>query len=98
MRMKAQASVEYLLLFAVSLVILIIIMQGLSYISGMINSYEQRSHSLIAKELFFSTAKDLCYIGKGSSLAIQLSDGVEVKGNRINNIPLPAGPVLTRSR
>jgi hypothetical protein len=85
--MKAQSSVEYLLLFAVSLVILIIIMQSMSYLSGMINTYEKRSHSLIAKELFLSTARDICYIGEGSSLIIQLSDGVEVKENRINNIP-----------
>ena len=93
MRPKAQVSIEYLLLFAVSLVILIIIMQGLSYISGMINGYETRSHSLIAKELFLSTAREACYIGSGTSLAVQLSDAVEIKEGRINNIPyeMPCG-------
>jgi len=85
--MKAQASVEYLLLFAASLAILIVVMQGLSYLSGMMRGYEQRSHSLIAKELFLSTARDVCYIGSGTSLSIQLSDGVEVRDNRINDIP-----------
>lgn len=82
---KGQASVEYLLLFAVSLVILIIVMQSISYLFGMMKSYEERSHSLVAKELFLSTARDVCYIGSGSSLSIQLPDSVEVSGTRINN-------------
>ena len=82
--MKAQASVEYLLLFAVSLVILIIIMQSISYLFTMMKSYEQRSHSLVAKELFISTARDICYIGSGSSMSIQLPDMVEVNATKIN--------------
>ena len=82
--MKAQASVEYLLLFAVSLVILIIIMQGISSLFGMTKSYEQRSHSLVAKELFLSTARDVCYIGSGTSLVIQLPDSVDVNATKIN--------------
>lgn len=82
--MKAQASVEYLLLFAISLVILIIIMQGISSLFGMTKNYEQRSHSLIAKELFLSTARDVCYIGSGTSLSIQLPDSVEISGTKMN--------------
>ncbi len=90
---KGQASIEYLLLFAVSLVIVLIVINALMGLSGAVEKYNGRQHSLLAKDALLSAARDACYIGEGTSFAVELNDKVNVTEKEINGIPyeLPCG-------
>ncbi len=87
MSSKGQASIEYLLLFAVSLVVVLIVIGALTGLSGAVEKYNDRQHSLLAKDALLSAARDACYIGEGTSFAVELGKIVNVTETEINSIP-----------
>lgn len=85
--MRGQASLEYLLLFAVSLVIVLIVINALAGLSGAVEKFNSRQRSLLARDNLLSAARDACYIGEGTSFVVELDDNISVTEKGIDGVP-----------
>jgi hypothetical protein len=86
MPIKGQASVEYLILFATSLAVVLIVINALTVLSDSVGQYNEKQRSLLARDALFSAARDACYIGDGTSFVVELGDTVNVTTDRINGL------------
>ncbi len=84
--MKGQASVEYIILFAISLVIVLIVINALMVLSDSVGQYNSKQRSLLARDALLSAARDACYIGDGTSFFVELGDTVNVTENKVNGL------------
>jgi hypothetical protein len=84
MSRKGQASIEYLILFAVGLVAVSFVMAALSGLSGTVSAYGDKQRALLARESLLSAARDACYIGDGTSFMIELPSAANVTEDKIN--------------
>jgi hypothetical protein len=84
---KGQASAEYILLFAVSLVIVMIVIGALNGLSDTVGKYNDRQRMLLASDALFSAARDACYIGDGTSFSVELITGVNITDVSMGNMP-----------